>query len=396
MNSTQCTQKIIMPKSFKVLFAIFWTQYTILPFALQLYRKLPVIGFTYQYIKPSFICFILFLSANYIAKKIKIKDFIFYLICVFVVCLHGILYTNNAEEIYDVVLSFLGIVMPIYFVGLAYSHDDLKDTLYWSSLIGCLCVISYQFYQLGIGRELPEDNMGTAYNILPSILVLINHAFETRKWHDTLLSMLALFSIFLFGTRGPILSCLVFVAVRMIFLTFNNRSWKNVSFLTVILLFLIFLSLGEQMIDIAQYLSLRFSRMGLSTRIFDMFIEGEISDDSNRNILYSKIIEAIQENSILGVGFMGDRKIIGGTYAHNVFLEIWCHFGVILGTLIIALYLFIPIVALAKCRNDSCFGFVLALVIMMFVKLAITGSYVYEKYLFFMLGLCVNSIRNIE
>lgn len=392
MDSTKFEKTLTQNNSFKIFFAILWMQYTVLPFVVQLYRRLPLIGFMYQYIKPVLICVTLFFAVKYIAKNIKITDAVLYLVCAVIVCLHGVLYSNNSELIYDVLLSFLGIVVPFYFVGISYNHDELKDILYWTSIIGYIFIMSYQFYQLSIGKELSEESMATSYNILPSILVLINQVFETKRWRDALVSIIALISIFLFGTRGPILICFIFVILRLFFAVFNKLSFKSFSLLALILILVIYISSTGQMIKIANYLSLKFSHMGFSTRIFDMFIEGEISSSSGRNNLYSEIIESIQQKPILGYGFMGDRNIVG-YYVHNFFLEIWCHFGIIFGTIVILLFLFVPIVAIVKSRNDSCFGFILALVSMVFIKLMLSGSYVFEKYLFFMLGLCVNIIR---
>ena len=65
------------------------------------------------------------------------------------------------------------------------------------------------------GRALPEENMSTAYKVLPSMLYLVYWAFRQRKLIHGLLVALSGLLVFLFGTRGPVVVFLVYLAVEL-------------------------------------------------------------------------------------------------------------------------------------------------------------------------------------
>jgi Ca2+/Na+ antiporter len=68
----------------------------------------------------------------------------------------------------------------------------------------------------------------------------------------------------------------------------------------------------------------------------------------------------------------------------------WCHFGVILGSLILLGLVVLTIIALVKTRrNKKIHFFVVMLVSMIFVKLMLSNSYTLEPYFYFMLGVFV-------
>lgn len=381
-------------KAFRLLLLVIWTQYTILSFAIQIVRRLPIIGPLYEYVIPLTIIGLAFLSLPYLLRKVQAVDVVFYLVGVMIVLGTMALNYKNSEFIQQDLWRILGAALPMLFIGVAYSHEDSQNDLFWASLIGTIAVFAYQIYLLSLGQELEADNMNTAYMVLPSVMYLVYWALEHKKlWHWVAASV-SILLMFLFGTRGPIIAELVFLLLGLLFSVFNRKS--QLAKLLCLLLFVTVIALvctGDFLLNAAEFLSESFEEVGFSTRVFDRFIEGEMSEGSGRDVLYDAVINAIREKPILGYGIMGDRPIVG-IYVHNLFLEMWCHYGVIIGTIFLFGILVIPVAALLKLRKTSMFNFVLMLTCMVFVKLMVSGSYTTEAYLFLLLGICVNVFRS--
>lgn len=119
--------------------------------------------------------------------------------------------------------------------------------------------------------------------------------------------------------------------------------------MTTVALFLsLLLFCGDNLIKIIGWLSRLVENLGMSTRIFDLFLEGEIVNSTGRDRLAEKVITAILQEPIWGYGIMGDWVITGNIYVHNIFLEMWCQFGLILGTIILAVVIGLPLYVMFK------------------------------------------------
>ena len=69
-----------------------------------------------------------------------------------------------------------------------------------------------------------------------------------------------------------------------------------------------------------------------------MILEGSITDENGREIIWQTVIAAIKKGNILGYGVYGDRPFVFPVhyvgYSHNLFLELIVSFGAV-GVLII-------------------------------------------------------------
>ena len=78
--------------------------------------------------------------------------------------------------------------------------------------------------------------------------------------------------------------------------------------------------------------------LNLPSRLIKKLIEGSLSDDSRRYLIWSATVQMIKNNPF-GYGAMGSRHIlyqyVYAGYPHQIFLEILVDFGVVLGLLII-------------------------------------------------------------
>ena len=380
---------------FVCLLVLIWGEHTIFDYVVQVFRQLPIIGEFYRGVIPFLTGILIFLSLPYLLREIRLVDVLFYCACIVFLCVSIVALPENAPYIEKDMWRVLGVAIPMYFIGLGYDHDKFKNILYYCSLLGVCLTFLYQIYYLNSGREFVSDNMDAAYNLLPSLLYLVYWAFEKRKIVYWVIAVISLPIIFIFGTRGPMLACVVFLALELFFKVFLNKSLLlKVLFVVagIVVLWLLFFS--DALVQLAQFLSEKFESYGFSTRIFDFFLEGDIAHSSGRDEIYNSAINAIFQSPAFGYGVMGDRVVTNAVYVHNIVLEFWCQFGLVFGTLLLSVVIIIPIKALCLERqNSSAFYFILMLMCMVFTKLMLSGSYITEMYLFLLLGICIRHIR---
>ena len=378
---------------FKILVILIWTNNTILVYASQIFRRFPIIGHYYKALIPVAIGIFAVLAFPYINKKIKSTDILFYLGCLLIIILTMLISSDNAVIIEQEIFRMLITVIPMYFVGICYSHQELENPLFWASLAGVSVMLLYQIYNLYSGQVINADNMDASYKVLPSILYLIYWALTKNQAKYWIIAVLGALMSFIYGTRGPILINIIYFALGIYFLlTIKKNSSTKLFYLIAFFIVIFIISSDAVLIPMALRLSRFFRRYGFSTRIFDYFLVGEITDSNGRDELSVRIIEAIKENPIFGYGIMSDR-VIAGNYVHNIALEFFCDFGIFLGIVLLGIIFFMVIKALFITRKHRHFYFILMISCLTLVKLWLSGSYLIEPFFFFMLGLCVNYIR---
>ena len=380
--------------AYRILLALLWTQYTVLDFIRVIISRIPYIGFLSELFIPTCIIIAVIASLPWFVKNIRGVDTLFYVGIVILYLVTMIAFPNNKDFMVENWWRILISVAAFYFVGLAYSHKDCSKDLFWCSAVGVFLVFLYQLYKLNSGIALEEDNMYVAYNVLPSMMYLLYYAVYRDRKSYWIVALASIGVMFIFGTRGPILCAIVFMAVYFLHRTIVSGKKRNyLLLLLVICLLIVFAVFDEWLVKLVIRVANIFSRFGFSTRIFDFFIAGEATTSLGREYLTQETIRAIINNPIKGYGFTGDQYLLG-VYCHNLFLELWCHFGVIGGSLILLALLGLSVAALFKsAKNEKIFYLVLMFISMVYVKLLLSSSYTLEPYFYFMIGLFVATIR---
>lgn len=372
---------------------LFWTEHTIFTYVIQIFRRLPLIGQFYEYVFPVVAIALLACSIPYFYKTVRAIDLFFYIVCAIVVLGTSLLLPKNAVYIDERLYKTLVIGIPMYFIGVSYDHNKAKQYLYYASLIGIIFSTLYLFYKIVSGEVLVADDMDASYNALPSIMYLLYWAFEKPKTRTYITAIWGIILSISYGTRGPILVIIVFLVIAAYYKIFNKKALlSKIIFLVCSGIFVLLIMSSRLFIDFVSLLADLFGTLGLSSRIFRMIINGTVANDAGRNYLSTTIINAIKERPLLGYGLMGDRVILG-RYVHNIILELWCDFGTIVGTALIGMLIWIYIKALYGQRSVSSFYFLLSMVCMIFVKLLLSGSFVYDQYFYLIIGICISFSR---
>ena len=382
------------PKTmFRFLVLVFWTQHTILKYVEEVIERLPFVSRFAPFFIPVLFMSLLALSLPYIVRQLRKADVLFALSVVLVVVMTLLTYPDSKEYIYPQLWRIFGMSVPLYFVGVIYDNEETKKDLFWCSLVGVLVAFLYQLYSLASGRVLESDNMNASYNVLPSVMYLIYWATINNGLKNWMIAFVASALPFVFGTRGPIIAIAVFSALGLIY---RFSKIKNIAVKIVLILIVcviaVYISSGNRILEWAEILSKRFGEIGFSTRIFDYLIEEQLAESAGREKLTEAVWKAIKQNAILGYGFMGDRSIIS-PYVHNIVLEYWCSYGVFFGSAVIVMTAVMPLKAVVRARDTDDSWLIMMFTCMVFIKLMLSSSYVFEPYFYMLIGLSIGVLR---
>ena len=145
------------------------------------------------------------------------------------------------------------------------------------------------------------------------------------------------------------------------------------------------------MSEIMRWLLGVFMKVDLSTRVIDKFLAGDITNDSGRGDLQGALWNLLErDDNPFGYGLFSSWNYIG-TYPHNFLLDIFFSFGYILGGVILICFIILFLKALKKSRYEER-AFLLVLFCSSFVKLLLSGTFVFEPYLFLLIGYSVTIV----
>jgi O-antigen ligase len=300
------------------------------------------------------------IALYYIVKREFLLFIITYSLLVYLTILTLILFPDNGKYV-NTGLFYLFCVNIPCFLCLISIRDVIilkKGMLLISYIIFILGLVYIYFLLIGKITFLRYSMTFSYYLLFPALVF-----FSQKKIQFTLLFILICIFMLLLGSRGPLLASLIYVLVITIM---DSKSRKSILLTIVILV----ISAGS----IFSFFVILSDQMGVESRTVSMILEGNITDPTNRMDLYFKTWESIKETPFLGHGLFGDRVTLSGQYCHNIFLEIFSNFGLLLGSVLILLVFIVSIRVYQNSNKDGkqlfmmffCYGF---------LPLLFSGSY---------------------
>ena len=268
-----------------------------------------VLMFLYVYIdKPEMRYFIT--RADYGLPRVLYPDSAIFAFLFFSLC-------SSIEELFEVVKKFVfidfGYLLLFQFIP-AYINGGWSDISYDGTMV-------LRSYSLSFGYNM----------LLPAIFFLYLY-LKGKKICYLVLSCICIALIFTNGSRGALLMLALFIGLMTIsnIIDSHNTSYKLLKVILIIVCILILYFCGEWILqEIASILH----NFGIQSRSLDLFLSGDISDNSGRDSIWAASINGILEGGIFGNGVFGDRPFVFplhyAAYSHNIILEIVCSFGVI-------------------------------------------------------------------
>ena len=380
----------IQPAQNDIWFICLWSRTILLQFFKAVLLRVPIVRYAADFVLTALILFFLTMALPYLLKKIKPSDICLYMLLILLFLCHYFFYPSNRADIFDIGVPFIFIVFPYYFVGLGFNYERMYPLLYG---VSCVTIFAQFFYSVVLGETMDSTtsvyvgNMTASYNLLPHVCVLFLDTDKRKPIIKITAVILGSILIIAYGSRGPIVCLASFVLLYIIFFKKQKRSFRYL-LLVLCAALIIWFSLDY----ILDFLNTVSSALGLSTRIFSKISSNQFFVSSDRDIIRTTLYGYIADKPMVGYGLCGDR-VITGTYAHHLAIELWISFGVVLGSaLLLAVFLII-----LKGVRYSDFGrekgFILLLFCCSVIKLFLSGSFLNENLLFLLLGICVGVMR---
>lgn len=320
-------------------------------------------------------------------------DYLFYFLNVFYLLACYVFFPENTEYLDNNALICIFCVFSYYFVGKLVVIEKFYNVFIFLST---MCILMDLFYFLVYAPQhrlmaevAKEDNMWSAYQLLPHVMMLLWTTLEkVRIWKILVLGAGILFLLSC-GTRGP-LACLGFFGVIYFFFFMNFKGAIYVKSGIVIIFILIAIYLES----VIMYLARTFIGLELSTRVLEKAVAGEMGDDSYRSLLRAKLEYIMSTgNHFWGLGAFGCRNydII---YPHFLPLDFVCTFGYVLGSILLVLLFGLIGVAFWASRGTRTQVFILFLFTLGIIKLFLSNTFLMEPYFYMLIGVCIKEVLN--
>lgn len=352
--------------------------------ALNYYVKLILIDFNYwSYISKAILAFYLINALTVILKKQCIKFIgteVILLICFLYTYIIGDI---NEDSFSSIVVNTIGVFIPLSFSVLSISEFRLfQERLYKSSWLISVILLAIAVQQKA---SIYNYNMPLSYAIVLQLLIVLDHYFYERKWYDLLTTGILFFAILIVGSRGPILCVLVYLMLKIVLSNSINMKRRT-------LFIIIAIVISGLLIINSEYILLNtiemLNKYGISSRSL-YYLYTHNNSDSGRGEIYKLFYSKIISGPLLGYGIAGGW--VNSNYPHNIFIEIILSYGLILGSFLAILYIFITIKGV-RLKDNLCQR--LAMIFVSYsVSLLISNSFILEPIFFITIPLCLLDTR---
>lgn len=354
------------------------------------------LGFLNENLKLIVSVLLVILSINCFYKRLRWWDFII-VIGIGVFCFWSpAIYPQTSMAVLLFAPNFVFSCLPLYLLGATVQLQEDEDLL---ALIGrcgvivngLLCIMA--IFGLTSQFDVSEENQGTAYSMLPMVIITTINAVNKQKLLDWGLTIVGVILILSMGARGPIMAFTLFVlGYVFLFKRYKNNAFASrmmiISIGGLLLLFI------DYFIEFLKSIS---SSLGMSTRVYDMVLGKEMVSTYNRDWLYDIVRDELNKNPVFGHGFFYDRTLFGmeaDSYAHNVFYEIYLDFGFYIGTALFIIFFGMMIWDLKKYWNSTVCSLLFGLFCGFFVSFIFSGSIFLAPSFWFFVGVLVSAFRS--
>lgn len=360
-------------------------------------NHLPMLGTLTDELEWCIVLAPILLSLPRLWKRIKTSDHLFVFACFIFYLLNIQLFPQNADVLVNRLFSFSLLTLPYYYIGVTLDIKRFYNFFYYISVVA---VFMCAFYELLYAQsasytgdvDTSEYNMELAYSILPHVLMVSWRALKSFVILNIAPMLLGLMLLLSFGTRGPVICAIVFIAIYLLFIR-PSKYQKTMRIITVACA-VYAMSFLDQFMTFMQLMTFQ---LGMSTRIFDKYFEGELEDSSGRDYIRETLLRELSiDNSLFGHGVLGSYPYVN-TYPHNIVLEFLFSFGWVWGIAILFCIVYIiakMLINTHQCEINVTFGMIL--VIASILKLCFSSTFVDDALFFMLLGYCVNSSRKIS
>ena len=326
-------------------------------------------------------------------SRFRFSDIAIMTFVVIAIVMTWIIYPANIEKYMFGEGQFWPVVFPLFryfIVGLFLIPNE--ETVDLIGKVSCLAVLveSLFVYYILRGSDLQsDDDMSRAYFILLNVLLVINYAFDKKNLVAIVFSVIGILFLASMGSRGPVIITLAFIACKIFQASMGKGHGMVVVFVVLVLIWFVN---SDYWNTFLLFIKGVIESLGLSTRVIDLAIQDEtLTYMSERDEIADLVVSKIKERPLTGWGVYGEWQFNGWS-AHNMYLEILDHYGVILGGMMIIWILFINIKAFLSSKETPVRGLVSLFACFCLVRGVFGGGFLTFPT-FLMIGYCLQVCR---
>lgn len=355
---------------------------------------LPVLGNYQKEVEAILVICILVAALPSILNRVAIIDWAFLLGCAGFYILNLGVFHDNYDVLIEKMFPVLCTTIPFFLFG---RMLDIKAFIKPMTTISTVCVLMDALYFLIYMRNpaqmaermAGEYYMAQAYRLLPHVLLLGWRGMKELNIWRFLLSILGMFLILAYGSRGP-LACLgiFYIICFFAFTEFRHAIWIKGTIITLCGLGLVFIQ------PILIFMQETLSSLNMSTRIIERMLAGGLTHDTGRGFIKLRMYEYLDNSdSFWGYGLFGCKRF-GIIYPHDYVLDFFFPYGYFIGTILLLFTSYLMLKALMLARSHMEREFIVMCLCMTVLKYQFSATYIEEGMYFAFLGYCTTVLIN--
>ena len=292
------------------------------------------------------------------------------------------LFSENRPYFEEYTFSLFFICLPCC-INVSILGDSVNH-IFWLKRMSILIFIIGEAYFISVfmigGQNLTYSMSYSYYMLLPA-LFFIYFYYKYKSIAYMVLSILSFISMFLIGSRGAAITWILYFVISF-FISKNKITYKGI----VVIAFTLFLMFYQKLLDWINKILLNF---GIQSRSLLLLEQGQLlNHDSGRGNLRQITINIIREHPFLGNGVGSDYRILG-EYTHNIVLDLFMHFGIVVGSMFLMGIIVIVAVGFLKSKDKQ---FALVFISYGAIPILVSGTYLSASNFWIMLGFLFSQI----
>ena len=323
-----------------------------------------------------------------VLKRKKVEFIVVYFVAIFILLIHYLLFQENQEYMIKLIFPLFFMCLPVFIYTLSIKNWSIfKKVMKKASLI----IFLFGFLSgilIPLNNEFANDySMALSYYMLLPTILFLDELLDRFSLKALFITCFSLIIILAFGSRGPILCSGVFIILKLIRPVSKLNFHKVMIYICSFLVAIFTILYSEKiLLAIDDFLS----KFNIDSRNISLFLNDYLHL-SGRDRIYEKILSEIVQHPILGIGIAGDRRVADGNYAHNIILEVFLNFGVIIGLILVIAFI-MWLLKLLFVKEMNVYNMIIIWVSFGFVSLLVSGSYLIDVNFWTLLGLMISQL----
>lgn len=330
-----------------------------------------------------------FIALPAVWRRNNIKLIGAYFISFFIFLLNIILFNENWVHLRSILFPFFFTCLPSFIFSFSIKNwSVLKSMMKKASVIVFMVGLLLSILVFLGKASIDSYSMSLSYFMLLPTIAFLDKFIDSLNISSAAITLTSMIIIISLGARGPIMCAGVFFVLKLLNMK-NNLTYRNIFIFIIITVTILIVSFYFDIL--LENLNSFFLRFGIHSRTLSLFMRDNLHL-SGRDILYKKMLQAIVDNPILGIGLAGDRRVIG-EHSHNLIIEILSGFGIIIGGIILLFLVLISTMGVFS-KNSLTSNMLSMWFSLGFVHLMVSSSYLTDFKFWIYLGLNLNLIAN--